>query len=329
MDPTTYEFRVPVAADDTVVDGDATVTLDMSGAVCAVLRFGVNLAGTQVFNVGPDTDVTVSSASGELISVGYLATTTTTINQTGGLVKAFRSDGNRMGEVRIGRASGTTATYNLSGGTLDTEILREGGSNYPGKLVDTGGTIVIRTAMRQFGSYFDFGTGNYNTWTQGSSTFAPGGVGTISPVVSTLTEGTIYIGWNNVGILSGSYSEAYRSSSGTVVAIDVLDSDSYDNIKNYGYCSLGAIGDALALNFSYTPALNDTFDIWKITKDLCTGSGYFDTVTDNLPGYFNQLWVDVESGITGNETLRLTYVPEPTTLVLLGIGSLIAARRRK
>jgi hypothetical protein len=323
--------REPNASDDTQINGTSTVTLDTTTTV-NLLRFGVTGTGTQTFNVGPDRSVTATGTQGELIAVAKTASNPTIINQTGGLVKAYQNNGGRLGELRLGGVTAVVPTYNLSDGTLDVEILRKNGSvtatNYLGVFNDTGGTVILRTGMRQFGILDP--TWALNTWVQKQSTFAPGGVGEIAPIKDgSGTEGTIYIGWNSPTTwLTGTYAECYRSSSGTIVALDFLDADSYDNISNNGNASFDASGDILNLNFLFTPSLNATFDIWKIVREGNTGSGYFDTVNDNLAGYFTQAWVDL-GGVSGPETFRLTYVPEPATIALLGLGSLIAVRRRK
>jgi hypothetical protein len=344
-------YRLPTAGDDTQINGNASVTLDITAEV-NTLRFGVTPAGTQVFNVGSGTSVTAVGTSAEIISVGYLASPeTVTVNQTGGTVKAYVSGGGantRLGEVRIGRTATTAATYNLSGGTLDTEMLREGGNGYPSNLNDTGGTIVVRTAIRQFGSNDNTWDGaNKETWTQKQSTFAPGGVGELAVNYLSSGEGTIYIGYDRptTWLTSGTnaYTECYRSSEGTTVALDFVDADSYDNISEYGYASFAAVGDILNLNFTvggntFTPDIGETFDVWRIVTNQAasrggaatgfSGSGYFATVNDTL-GISNDVWMQgwISSGGYNNTILRLTYLPEPATIALLGLGLLALVRR--
>jgi len=88
------------------------------------------------------------------------------------------------------------------------------------------------------------------------------------------------------------------------------------------------IDGTLTVNLTGSPSVNDYWDVWTILAldvALYDGSGVFDTINSNI-GTIVASWVDVG---TGNDTLRLTYIPEPATMLLLGLGSLIAVRRRK
>jgi hypothetical protein len=196
--------------------------------------------------------------------------------------------------------------YNLSGGTMNTGVIRKNhqSTSVGVGLNDTGGTITIRNNMYRTGSW----DGTRVTWTQGASTLEVGGS----------------IGVVNIGV--SNYEQRHTTTDGSIIRIELASDASYD----YGRASDNANFTDGTLNIvalgSYVPAYNTTFDIWKTDlKAGKSGTGTFDQITDNLAGYFTAAWVN---GVGASDTLRITYVPEPATICLLGLG-LLAIRRRR
>jgi hypothetical protein len=244
--------------------------------------------------------LTVSKASANLFIVGYAGKGI--VNQDTGTVKVFAPTGG-LGAINIQYAATTPASfYNLSGGVLDTEVLRGGFTNTNLGLNDTGGTIIDRTNIYRLGSY----VGSVMELTQGGSTLSPGGSA---------------IGNTNIG--ASGYETKWITSASSKLQVD-LALASYDTFHGSGNADL-TLG-TLDIMAGYTPAVNSFFDIIKLDlKAGKTGTGTFGSITDNLPGYFTAAWVN--SGTTP-DTLRITYIPEPATIALLGLG-LLAMRRNK
>jgi hypothetical protein len=245
--------------------------------------------------------LTVTKSSNDLFVVGYKGAAT--VNQDTGRVNV--TNGSGAGAIRIKYTSTNPASfYNLSGGVMDTENLRGSDVTVTNLgLNDTGGTINLRTSIFRLGTY----DGTVMHWTQGGSTLCPGGS----------------IGNSNIG--TASYETEWTTSAASKVQLELASDASYDTIHSSGNANLTlGILDIVA---SYTPLQDSFFDIIKL--DLKTGkagTGTFGSITDNLPGYFTAAWVN---GAGTSDVLRVTYVPEPATVALLGLGSLIAVRRRK
>lgn len=301
--------RVPLDTESADIKGTAVVTVDdLAPAVCNILRLANGAAADNVTLVisDPDSSLTISgSGSAEVFAVGK--TGKGVVDQSAGTVTVSNTGG--TGEIRIN--SGTAGSeYKLSGGLLDTQVIRK---NNQSSLAtgegfnDTGGTIIIRNSMFRIGP--PSASNADMIWTQGASTLKVGG--------------SIGV----VGIGQTGYDEKYTTTDGSVIEIELESDASYDlgrssNTVNFtdGTLNIVALDD-------YVPAINATFDIWKIDlKAGRSGSGTFDQITDDLPGYFTAKWVD---GAGTSDVFRIKYVPEPTTVALLGLGSLIAIRRRK
>jgi hypothetical protein len=302
----------PINTTDEARINNGTVNMDCSATV-GLLRMcyaattdsaTLNLTAAAGFS---GNTLTVTKNSNDLFVVGYKGGAV--VNQDTGTVKVTRPDAGGTGAIRIKYTSTNPPSfYNLSGGVMDTDNLR--GSDITATnlgLNDTGGTINLRNSIFRLGTY----DGTVMHWTQGGSTICPGG-----------SVGSASIG-------TGSYETEWTTSAASKVQLELDSDSSYDIIHSSGdaYLTLGIL-DIVA---NYAPAKYSFFDVIKLDlKAGKAGTGTFGSITDNLPGYFTIKWLDLDATPDGmKETLRLTYIPEPATIVLLGLGSLIAVRRRK
>ena len=254
--------------------------------------------------------LTVYKATTEVFSVGYLGAAT--VNQDTGTVHVY--NGSSTGEIRVTRsATNPTSVYNLSGGIMIFDVLRKGftGTASPPGLNDTGGTLIPVTLYRM-GTY----DGSVHTWTQGASLLAVGGLDTVG----------VYSDGN------ASYEQKHVTSGGgtSVIELDLVSDSSYDVGHGSGNADFTKGELRIKAQGTYVPAVSSFFDVWKLDlKAGKAGTGTFDAITDNLPGYFTAEWKDLDSD-TKTETLRLTYLPEPATLTLLLMGgSAVLMRRRR
>lgn len=298
-------YRIPLATESADIGGVGVVVTvdDAAVAVCNLLRLAPT-AGDDVTLVisDPDSGLTISGSSQEVMAVGK--TGKGVVNQSAGKVYVGSSHSSG-GEMRVTTGS-LGSVYNLSGGTMEVGTIRKNNQADPGVgLNDTGGTIALKI-MYRIGPP-PVAPETVIKWTQGSSTLAPMGVGVV--------------GVGSVG--KSGYTENYTTTAGSTIAIDIASALSYDRVDVWGNADLTS--GILQVNYldDYTPAYGTTFDIVKIAKASQFGTGTF----SSLPCGYKVEWLDLDSD-TYKETLRMT-VPEPATIALLGLGSLIAVRRRR
>jgi hypothetical protein len=283
-----------------------TLTLDTDIQIGQYLGGNVASTNTGILNLTTGANLTVSKASSEVFCVQKVNGTYEVVNHSAGTLRVFHSGGNGTGEFRLVTGSSNTtgsATYNLSGtAILDTEVFSKGLKNAPATFNATGGTLVIRTKMTKFGL-----AGEGYGFNLGQAKFEIGAIGTVKAI--------------ELG--DGSNKMDFTANAGATMVFDIASATSFDKISQYGAAD-NVEGASLIINLldGYTPEIGTTFDIWTFYEKNRQGTGTFGMIT---PG-FDAQWIDTNGDLT-TDTLRLTAVPEPVTLVILGLG-LLGIRRK-
>jgi len=310
---------------ETAQVNNGTANLDTTATtVPGILLMGAASTDVGILNVKPGANLNVYKASSEifcLIKAGTSAGGSATVNQTGGTVRiglAGTANGGTC-ETRLVTASTTlgTAAYNLSGGILDTDVLSKGNkTNTAATFTATGGTLVLRNMIYRFGKASE-GAG----FNQGAATLEVGAVDTVAAI--------------SVGNSTNAMDYTVDGGGGTI-NIDIASASSYDKISQFvdtsatgtDYANLQGATITVDLLGGFVPTVNSFFDVWTYTTaGMATPGALSGSGTVNVPTGWQAEWKDL-SGDGVNDTLRLTYIPEPATIALFGLG-LLAIRRNK
>jgi len=309
----------PASLTETMQIGlNTTVTVDQSWQCGILLLHGASGAGiTTNVNVGNGVTLDVRKPTTEIISLSKNGAVGV-VTQTGGIVYARRSTTGGLttvgenGQLRLNNsgAAGSSGTYNLQDGLLEVQVLNKGDKTRAGDFVGTGGTLSVLTTICKFGMQSENIAYGFKL---GSSTYAPGGL--------LRAEAT------NVGTAASNTSkDDFFANTGTL-EFDI-GNPSGDKVTQLG--QMLVVEDATLKVNDLGVTTSFDWDVWTFTDDAVTLSeglygGDFANVI--LPAGWSYSWVSLIDDARV-DTLRI-HVPEPATIALLGLGSLIAVRRRK
>jgi len=255
--------------------------------------------------------LTVTSGGTELVSVAYTTGLTNNLTVNGGNLVVYRGDG--TGEIRLQHTTGATCVgnVNLVSGSIDVERLNLGTRDGLGTFTGSGGTLTVRSRIDRFGL----------VGTNASYGFRLGGT---TLEMASITDRTVTGVIGNVSVGAGVDTDFIMQSASKIV-FDLGDPDgaagtNWDLLTANGNFTLAG---ELVVDFgTYDPEVGDKWKVIVVNAgDVLTYSGYgmFETLPSNIQAAL----------VDGGDSLELTYVPEPATMVLLAVGGLIAARRRK
>lgn len=292
-----------------------TVNVDASDQIGA-LHMGRNdnggTLGSSTVTLNDDAvTLKVSATSGELVSVAYTAGYTNALNVQRGKLVVYQTTGG-VGELRLNHVYNSTCVgnVNLSGtGVIDVEYLNKGDKAGGGNFAATGGTLVVRNQINKFGVVSEIASYGFRL---GGARLEVAGLADRNNEIGSVLLGS---GQNMDFIMDSTSKIKFDLGSAAGVA-----GTNWDLLSSRGFYT---IDGELLVNFLTAPSVGDYWDVWKIQsgyENAYSGSGSFDT----LPSNIQASWVDIGKG---TDTLRLTYIPEPATIALLGLGLLALVRR--
>jgi hypothetical protein len=309
---------IPHASTESMRIPSGTVNADVDDTMGYLMMSREGTPGNVTLTIPTGTTLKVSTGSEELVSVAYSDNVTNNLNINGGTLSVYRGSGS--GSIRLNHVYSSTCTgnLNLNSGTIQVEMLNKGNRSAGGNFTATGGTLVIRDEIDKFGKV-----------SQGYSGFLLGGATLeIAPIADNIDDLTYVNEIGDIEIGNSDDTDFIMSDASTIV-FDLGLSANNSGVAGVDYDYIGMEGDftidgTLVVRISGTPSEGDYWDVLSVEYDVGSygGSGTFDSLPSNITASI----IDAGSGYV--DTLRLTYVPEPMTVMLLGLGGLLIRRRK-
>ena len=311
---------IPHTATESMRIGNGTVNADMDDTMGYLMMSRDGTVGNTTVNIANGNTLNVSTGSSELVSVAYSNGVVNNLNVSNGRLNVWRGD--QAGELRLNHvySAGCVGNVNLSGtGVIDVEVLNKGERNGGGTFYGYGGTLVVRDEIDKFAKTSELG--GIGGFFLAGSTLEVAAYGSAIGEAYALSIGNIEIG--------NSQDTDFIASSASTMVFDVGTSANNGGVAGVDYDYIGMEGDfsiarTLVVNLLGSPTVGDYWDVMSVEYDVgtYTGVGGFGTLPANIAASI----IDAGSGTV--DTLRLTYVPEPATMFLLGLGGLLIRRKK-